>query len=123
MVPSTIQLEENLPQGDNEGENKLLDDTTDEVEVGWDEGGRSHCGFQDGIHDTLMLIGASVHGLFGEPSESLQERMVDIGNNFQEISYTVRELKRGQTMEDTLRAASKNEDVSSLGSDYSSGEE
>ena len=128
MIDSTIihahyndELDKNLPSTDNE--NELLDDNMEEAVVGWDEGGRSHCGFQDGIHDVLMLIGASVHSLFGEPSESLKDRMVEIGNNVQEISYTVREWKRGQTMEESLRAASENDDVSSLGSECSDGEE
>ena len=61
----------------------------------WDEGGRSDCGYSDGVHDTLMSIGERVYSVLGEPSELLRKRMKGIGSFFQEASYAVRDLKRG----------------------------
>ena len=61
----------------------------------WDEGGRSDCGYSDGVHDTLMSIGEKVYSVLGEPSELLRKRMKGIGSFFQEASYAVRDLKRG----------------------------
>ncbi|KAL7468741.1 hypothetical protein ACHAXS_008973 [Conticribra weissflogii] len=61
----------------------------------WDEGGRSDCGYSDGVHETLMSIGEKVFKIVGEPSETLQKRMKGIGSFFQEASYAVRDIKRG----------------------------
>ncbi|KAL9178793.1 hypothetical protein ACHAXT_003924 [Thalassiosira profunda] len=90
---------------DGEGEHPLSDEERDddsaheeeEVEVKeWDEGGKSHCGYGDQVHDTLMSLGQSIHKVVGEPSESVQEAMHTIGNWFQEASYAARDLRRGK---------------------------
>ncbi|KAL7536639.1 hypothetical protein ACHAXR_010644 [Thalassiosira sp. AJA248-18] len=84
------------PAPRNEEENQFLDDKTKETPVGWDEGGLSNCGCSDSIQDTLMSISGSIQNVFGEPRESLQIRMMEIGNYFQEISCDVgRDMKRG----------------------------
>eukprot|EP00584_Thalassiosira_punctigera_P005743 CAMPEP_0172534164 /NCGR_PEP_ID=MMETSP1067-20121228/6626_1 /TAXON_ID=265564 ORGANISM="Thalassiosira punctigera, Strain Tpunct2005C2" /NCGR_SAMPLE_ID=MMETSP1067 /ASSEMBLY_ACC=CAM_ASM_000444 /LENGTH=98 /DNA_ID=CAMNT_0013318919 /DNA_START=151 /DNA_END=443 /DNA_ORIENTATION=+ len=83
-------------QNNARGRNEVLEDEDDEAPTGWDEGGRSHCGYPDSVHETLMSIGSSVHALFGEPSEALQNKMTDIGNYFQEVSYAARDLRCGK---------------------------
>mmetsp|Transcript_19249 Transcript_19249/g.40590 ORF Transcript_19249/g.40590 Transcript_19249/m.40590 type:complete len:123 (+) Transcript_19249:96-464(+) len=96
--------------------NQLLADDIEEVPVGWDEGGRSHCGYSDMVHDTLMSIGESMHSMFGEPSETLQMRMDEIGNYFQEISYAARDFKCGKlSMKDV--ALNGGDDISVLSGD------
>ena len=62
---------------------------------GWDEGGKSDCGYRDTMHDTLMAIGASIHKFVGEPNEKLQKAMKSVGNWFQEASYAARDFKKG----------------------------
>mmetsp|Transcript_43823 Transcript_43823/g.93184 ORF Transcript_43823/g.93184 Transcript_43823/m.93184 type:complete len:140 (-) Transcript_43823:76-495(-) len=71
-----------------------------EDEKGWDEGGRSDCGYSDGVHDALMSIGHVMHLLFGEPSESVRGHMAGCGNYFQEVSYAARDLRRGKVGKD-----------------------
>ena len=73
------------------------DDDEDVQEVKeWDEGGKSHCGYGDAVHETIMTIGKSIHGVVGDPSESVHDAMVSVGNWFQEASYAVRDLKQGK---------------------------
>ena len=67
----------------------------DEVKQ-WDEGGKSHCGYGDGVHETLMAIGEKIHKIVGEPSENVKEHMRSIGNWFQEASYAARDFERGK---------------------------
>lgn len=81
----------------------LSDDERDEQEEddheefkGWDEGGKSDCGYRDSFHDTLMAIGASIHKVVGEPNERIKKAMKNVGNWFQEASYAARDLKRGE---------------------------
>jgi hypothetical protein len=81
----------------------LSDDDRDEQEEddneefkGWDEGGKSDCGYRDSFHDTLMSIGASIHKVVGEPSERIKKAMKGVGNWFQEASYAARDFKRGE---------------------------
>mmetsp|Transcript_25228 Transcript_25228/g.54340 ORF Transcript_25228/g.54340 Transcript_25228/m.54340 type:complete len:173 (+) Transcript_25228:89-607(+) len=63
----------------------------------WDEGGKSHCGYGDTVHDTLMSIGESIHKVVGEPTnEGVQHAMKSVGNWFQEASYAARDLKSGK---------------------------
>ena len=69
----------------------------EEVEVKeWDEGGKSHCGYGEGVHETLMSIGQSIHKVVGEPNEKVQSVMDTVGNWFQEASYAARDLRRGK---------------------------
>ncbi len=82
---------------------QLSDDDRDEQEEddneefkGWDEGGKSDCGYRDSFHDTLMSIGASIHKVVGEPSERIKKAMKGVGNWFQEASYAARDFKRGE---------------------------
>ena len=69
----------------------------EEVEVKeWDEGGKSHCGYGEGVHETLMSIGQSIHKVVGDPNEKVQSAMDTVGNWFQEASYAARDLRRGK---------------------------
>mmetsp|Transcript_22826 Transcript_22826/g.45589 ORF Transcript_22826/g.45589 Transcript_22826/m.45589 type:complete len:156 (+) Transcript_22826:161-628(+) len=77
----------------DDGDEDLEEDYPDKDR--WDEGGRSDCGYSDGVHETLMSIGEKVYKLVGEPSETMQKRMKGIGSFFQEASYAVRDIKRG----------------------------
>uniref|UniRef100_A0A7S2MPR8 Uncharacterized protein n=1 Tax=Helicotheca tamesis TaxID=374047 RepID=A0A7S2MPR8_9STRA len=72
-----------------------VDEDEEEEERGWDEGGPSHCGYSEMVHNTLMSVGKSVHNVVGDPSESMEKRMKGIGNWFQEASYAVRDCTRG----------------------------
>ena len=62
----------------------------------WDEGGKSHCGYSDQVHDTLMLIGESIHKVVGDPNETVHSAMKGIGSWFQEASYAARDVQRGK---------------------------
>mmetsp|Transcript_32510 Transcript_32510/g.67801 ORF Transcript_32510/g.67801 Transcript_32510/m.67801 type:complete len:205 (-) Transcript_32510:193-807(-) len=61
----------------------------------WDEGGPSHCGYHETVHETLMAVGASVHSLVGDPPENVNSGMKQVGNWFQEASYATRDFVRG----------------------------
>jgi hypothetical protein len=63
----------------------------------WDEGGPSDCGYAETFHDTLVTVGESVHGVVGEPSPEIEQAQTAIGNWFQELSYAVRDMLRGDT--------------------------
>ena len=82
------------------------DDLLEEEVSRWDEGGRSDCGYGDGVHDTLMSMGSAIHKVVGEPSESVVQAMNQIGNWFQEASYAARDLKQGNmnVREETMQA-------------------
>mmetsp|Transcript_3252 Transcript_3252/g.4933 ORF Transcript_3252/g.4933 Transcript_3252/m.4933 type:complete len:160 (-) Transcript_3252:153-632(-) len=62
----------------------------------WDEGGPSHCGYSQTVHDTLMSVGKTVHAVVGEPGMTVKTSMRGIGNWFQEASYAVRDCSRGE---------------------------
>lgn len=97
--------------------NQIIDNdiVEEEAPMAWDEGGRSDCGYPDSLHETLMMIGESMHDIFGEPSKELQMQMKDVGNYFQEVSYAARDWQRGEL---SIKAAlSGVDDVSSLGSE------
>ena len=83
----------------------------------WDEGGKSHCGYSDGVHDTLMSIGKAMHSLFGEPSEGVQEQMKGIGGYFQEASYTVRDFSRGKLNKENFAFLENGEEEENDGED------
>ena len=63
----------------------------------WDEGGASHCGYSEGIHETLMTVGGSVHGVVGDPPQAVERKMNTVANWFQEMSYAIRDFWRGQS--------------------------
>ena len=74
-------------------DDQLVDDYNKDV---WDEGGKSDCGYSDGVHDTLMALGESVYHVLGEPSQEMKRCMKGIGSYFMEISYAVRDIHRGE---------------------------
>jgi len=62
----------------------------------WDEGGPSHCGYHETVHDTMMAVGRSVHSVVGDPSPQVEENVIQsVGTWFQEASYAVRDFLRG----------------------------
>lgn len=62
----------------------------------WDEGGPSHCGYSETVHETLMAVGKGVHTVVGEPSPAVEQGVIkSVGNWFQEASYAVRDFVRG----------------------------
>lgn len=78
----------------------------DEVQE-WDEGGPSHCGYSESVHETLMAVGQSVHSVVGEPSGDVEHGVIkSVGNWFQEASYAVRDFVRGnkEVEDDTSQA-------------------
>mmetsp|Transcript_8752 Transcript_8752/g.14140 ORF Transcript_8752/g.14140 Transcript_8752/m.14140 type:complete len:160 (-) Transcript_8752:8-487(-) len=84
-----------------------IDEDEEPAPKEWDEGGKSHCGYGDSVHETLMSIGESIHKVVGEPNEGVQTAMKGIGNWFQEASYAARDLRRGKMdilAEDTQEA-------------------
>lgn len=78
---------------DQEDDNKYTRET-------WGECSRSDCGYADSVHDTLMSIGKLVHSCFGEPSSMIQDHMDEIGDYFQEASYSARDYHSGNANED-----------------------
>eukprot|EP00579_Thalassiosira_antarctica_P000160 CAMPEP_0201866244 /NCGR_PEP_ID=MMETSP0902-20130614/892_1 /ASSEMBLY_ACC=CAM_ASM_000551 /TAXON_ID=420261 /ORGANISM="Thalassiosira antarctica, Strain CCMP982" /LENGTH=172 /DNA_ID=CAMNT_0048391173 /DNA_START=140 /DNA_END=658 /DNA_ORIENTATION=+ len=110
----TTEEERNAPADESEpidGDEDHLDDDDDEeenekVDKEWDEGGKSHCGYSDSVHDTLMSIGESINKVVGEPNDGVQNAMKGIGNWFQEASYAARDLQRGKmdVAEETVAA-------------------
>ncbi|KAL9178792.1 hypothetical protein ACHAXT_003923 [Thalassiosira profunda] len=96
-INQVVFADEPLHYGDVE-EGLPEDGDADEqcAEEPWDEGGKSHCGYSDGVHDTLMAIGSFIHHIFGEPSEEMRVHMRGIGSYFQEASYAARDLGRNR---------------------------
>lgn len=91
---ATDAAEEDIHLSDEERDEQ---EEEDNVEFkGWDEGGKSDCGYRDSFHDTLMSIGASIHKVVGEPTEKVMKAMKGVGNWFQEASYAARDFKRGE---------------------------
>ncbi len=82
------------------------DDLLEDDVTRWDEGGKSDCGYGDGVHDVLMSIGSTIHKVVGEPSAAVVDAMNQIGNWFQEASYAARDLKQGNMnmREETMQA-------------------
>jgi len=118
MSPTSAANDETEPmlmmdddRQDHDEEHCDEDDDIDEDEEPapkeWDEGGKSHCGYGDSVHETLMSIGERIHKVVGEPNEGVQTAMKGIGNWFQEASYAARDLGRGKMdilAEDTQEA-------------------
>ena len=69
------------------------------MDGGWDEGGASNCGYSDSVHGALMSAGKVVHSAVGDPSDQVRGSISYIGNWFQEASYAVRDLVRGNHVE------------------------
>ena len=88
-----VEDAEHADGDDNEDDED--DEDVNEVKE-WDEGGKSHCGYGDTVHDTLMTIGKSIHGVVGDPTDSVHDAMTSVGNWFQEASYAMRDLKQGK---------------------------
>ena len=103
ITNSTNNDDDDHVMSDNEGEGDAVmsdndeDDEEDDEPVikEWDEGGKSHCGYGDQVHETLMSIGQSIHKVVGEPNENIKSAMDTVGNWFQEASYAARDFKRG----------------------------
>ena len=84
---------EDLDHEHEEDDDAKFDLYSDEAE--WDEGGKSHCGYSEAVHATLMSVGESVHAVIGEPSPRVEKELKAVGNWFQEASYAARDLFRG----------------------------
>jgi len=83
---------------DEEGDDGVEED---EAEIKpWDEGGQSHCGYSDTVHETLMSVGAKVHSVVGTPGKEISQVQQSIGNWFQELSYAARDIVRGENTAD-----------------------
>lgn len=101
-MTTEVATAEQLPPVDHVEDLDEEDDDDEALDVDeaapkeWDEGGKSHCGYSDQVHDTLMLIGQSIHKVVGEPNETVQSAMKGIGSWFQEASYAARDLQRGK---------------------------
>ena len=97
-------LSSSEPEGVTSAEDE--DDLLEDDVTRWDEGGRSDCGYGDGVHDALMSMGSAIHKIVGEPSEQVVQAMNQIGNWFQEASYAARDLKQGNMNvgEETMQA-------------------
>jgi hypothetical protein len=100
-TPVTTTTDDHYDEEDEANENEE-DEANENEEVEeeqvqeWDEGGSSHCGYSEGVHETLMAVGQSVHSVVGEPAEVVEQGMIkSVGNWFQEASYAVRDFVRG----------------------------
>ena len=91
-----IEDEDHHPDDEHNSDEEHEEEEHEEEVKEWDEGGKSHCGYGETVHETLMSIGANIHKVVGEPSEGVQNAMKSIGNWFQEASYAARDLKRGK---------------------------
>lgn len=98
-IKPPLSLQPGYDSGHEIDESHLQDEEVEEELEGneeWDEGGPSHCGYSEGIHDTLMSVGKGVHSVVGAPSENVESNVLKrIGIWFQEMSYTVRDMIRG----------------------------
>eukprot|EP00542_Grammatophora_oceanica_P017379 CAMPEP_0194027500 /NCGR_PEP_ID=MMETSP0009_2-20130614/1647_1 /TAXON_ID=210454 /ORGANISM="Grammatophora oceanica, Strain CCMP 410" /LENGTH=151 /DNA_ID=CAMNT_0038666591 /DNA_START=105 /DNA_END=560 /DNA_ORIENTATION=+ len=81
----------------------LEDIDEDDLEIkedgDWDEGGPSHCGYHETIHNALMGVGQSIHKIVGDPSPGTEESLKSVGAWFQEASYATRDIMRGQKVD------------------------
>lgn len=87
---STLSLDEKKMDDNDQENDEEVDLYSEEAE--WDEGGKSHCGYSESVHATLMSVGESVHGMIGEPSPRVEKELKAVGNWFQEASYAARDL-------------------------------
>jgi hypothetical protein len=108
-IPETVMEDSALAFDDQKFETheEGADDEEDEEPKPWDEGGPSDCGYHETIHDALMSVGESVHSIVGDPDESVKNSLGAVGNWFQEASYAVRDIIRGENSEDMQEDASQ----------------
>mmetsp|Transcript_24245 Transcript_24245/g.69726 ORF Transcript_24245/g.69726 Transcript_24245/m.69726 type:complete len:239 (-) Transcript_24245:398-1114(-) len=93
---------------DEEGAVDDLDGKELDEDLEWDEGGPSQCGYSEPVHGVLMSAGAAIHRVVGDPGEGVKVGMRRIGNFFQEASYAVRDVVRGDAgVKDDARNAWK----------------
>lgn len=102
----------NRTDGAETDEEGAVDDLEDGKELDedleWDEGGPSQCGYSEPFHGVLMSAGAAIHRVVGDPGEGVKVGMRRIGNFFQEASYAVRDVVRGDAgVKDDARNAWK----------------
>jgi hypothetical protein len=91
-------VSDKTPRDDNEDVSIGDDDSLQATRATeWDEGGPSHCGYHETVHDTLMAVGKSVHSVVGSPPEPVDTKMNVVANWFQEASYAVRDFLRGKS--------------------------
>lgn len=105
LLPADYEDEDPAPS--EEEEHSMASEA--DIDKEWDEGGPSHCGYSEGVHDTLMSVGESVHKVIGDPSPSLENGLMrQVGTWFQEMSYAVRDIIRGKddVHDDISQAAS-----------------
>jgi len=93
--PNSPPRGEDNPVSDEEHDDEEDDDLYS-AEAEWDEGGPSHCGYGETLHNTLMSVGRSVHKLVGDPSPTIGKEMRAVGNWFQEASYATRDFMSGK---------------------------
>ena len=80
---------------DDHHDDEEVHEEEDQVQE-WDEGGPSHCGYSESVHETIMAVGKGVHTVVGEPSQAVEQGVIkSVGNWFQEASYAVRDFVRG----------------------------
>jgi hypothetical protein len=114
LLPSEgvhFEDEDHGPSEEEDEDHSMVSEA--EIDKEWDEGGPSHCGYSEGVHDTLMTVGKSVHKVIGDPPSSVENGiMKQIGNWFQEMSYAVRDIVRGKddVHDDISKAASTMKD-------------
>ena len=102
VVAQSVPEAEDRPMDNSELDQHLddPDEEEEEQEEGpakeWDEGGKSHCGYNEFIHDALMKIGESIHKAVGDPNDTVHSAMKGIGNWFQEASYAARDVRQGK---------------------------
>ena len=94
---------------DPEDEDAKFDLYSEEAE--WDEGGKSHCGYGEVVHSTLMSVGETVHKMVGDPSPKVEKEMKAVGNWFQEAAYATRDLLGGSNGDE------ENEGAGGMGED------
>jgi hypothetical protein len=112
VVAPSVPEAEDRPMDESELD-KHLDDPDEEEEEQedapakeWDEGGKSHCGYNEVFHDAIMKIGETIHNIVGDPNDTVHSAMKGIGNWFQEASYAARDVREGKmdVAEETAQA-------------------
>mmetsp|Transcript_16316 Transcript_16316/g.31039 ORF Transcript_16316/g.31039 Transcript_16316/m.31039 type:complete len:138 (+) Transcript_16316:110-523(+) len=95
-TPATpVNTDGNNNYDDHHEDEEVHEEEVNEVQD-WDEGGPSHCGYAETVHETIMAVGKSVHTVVGDPSPSVEHGVIkSVGNWFQEASYAVRDFVRG----------------------------
>ena len=95
---------------ENKDDDDLSNLTGEKPDAEWDEGGPSQCGYSEAVHSTLMTFGEAIHGVVGDPSPHVEEKLKEVGVWFQEASYATRDIVRGNKLmvdEEELKAEEK----------------